>query len=66
MTEALNEKITRTREGWKIIKILRHFMSVNRFSPLTGSGYMELPANIQNKKATINIQNQDDKCFMYC
>ena len=25
-----------------------------------------MPTSIQNKKATINIKNDDDKCFVYC
>ena len=30
-----------------------------------GKSYIELPKVIQNKKATINIKNDDDKCFDY-
>ena len=30
-----------------------------------GSSYIDLPLWIKNKKACINIQNDDDKCFMY-
>ena len=41
-------------------------MSVNRYSPLVTSSYIKLPTSIQNKKVTINIQNQDNKCFAYC
>ena len=44
--------------GWVITKILKHFMSVNRYSPLAASGYIKLPYNIQNKKVTVNIQKK--------
>ena len=27
---------------------------------------MELPTNLKNKKAIINMKNQDDKCFLWC
>ena len=27
--------------------------------------YIELPKVIQNKKACVNVQNKDDKCFMW-
>ena len=40
-------------------------MNVNRYSPLTVSGYIKLPANIENEKATINIKNDENKCFLY-
>src|SRR6266568_96022 len=52
--------------GWVINRIMRHFISVNRYMPLAAKSYIKLPPIIQNKKATINIQNKDNKCFMYC
>jgi hypothetical protein len=30
------------------------------------NSYIELPKWINNKKATINIKNEDQKCFKYC
>ena len=33
---------------------------------LAARSYIKLPAEIQNRLATINIQNADDKCFIYC
>ena len=33
---------------------------------LVAKSYIPLPSEIQNGKATINIQNKDDKCFIYC
>ena len=31
----------------------------------TGSSYLDLPFWTKNKKACMNIQNDDNKCFMY-
>ena len=31
----------------------------------TGSSYIDLPLGIKNKKTCINIQNDDNRCFMY-
>ena len=53
-----------TQLGWVITQILRHFMSVNKYLPLAASGYIKLSNSIQNKMATINVQNQDE-CFAY-
>ena len=39
---------------------------MNKYDPLAARNYIPLPAEIQNKKATINIQNNDNKCFIYC
>ena len=39
-------------------------MNVATYDVIGGSSFIELPAYIQNKKATVNI-NTDDKCFLY-
>ena len=33
---------------------------------IVGGSYIELPDYIKNKKACINIKNDDDKCFIWC
>ena len=43
-------------EGFKSIKL--HYV---KYNPMKGSQYMELPANIKNTKACINIKNTDEK-----
>lgn len=51
--------------GWAINHISHMILSVNRFSPLNGSSYIELPETIWRRKAIINIRNNDDFCFIY-
>ena len=36
------------------------------FNPMNGSSYIPLPDWITNKKAIVNIQNKDEKCFLWC
>ena len=36
------------------------------FNPTKGSSYIPLPDWISNKKAIVNIENKDDKCFLWC
>ena len=36
------------------------------FNPTKGSSYINLPDWIKNKKAIVNIKNNDDKCFLWC
>jgi len=60
------ENYTFRGSGWRILRIDYHAMGVNNYRPLRGSGYIKLPDEINNKKATINIKNTDDKCFIYC
>ena len=52
--------------GWTLEEITKHFMRVHKYTPLAAKSYIKLPDVITNRKATINIQNKDDKCFMYC
>ena len=33
---------------------------------MNGSSYIPLPDWISNKKAIVNIENKDDKCFLWC
>ena len=34
-------------------------------SPQKGAGYIDLPKEIKTKKAVINVQNKDNRCFEY-
>ena len=36
------------------------------FDPLRGSSYLPLPDEVKAKHAVVNIQNDDDKCFLWC
>ena len=50
--------------------VLDHIESLQvpsaKYTPFTGSSYMELPDKIRKKEAVLNIKNDDDKCFIYC
>ena len=36
------------------------------YKPIKGSSYIPLPDWITRKKAIVNIQNRDQKCFLWC
>lgn len=40
-------------------------LNINKYQPLRGSTYIDLPKIIKNKKACINIKNSDDYCFAH-
>ena len=52
--------------GWIVDEIIMHGLRINKYQPLSAKSYIPLPKEISNRKATINIQNKDNKCFMYC
>jgi hypothetical protein len=51
--------------GWNLNTIDGLQLGINIINPLRGLGYIPLPKHIKNKKAIINVQNKDDKCFKY-
>ena len=51
----------------------RYFKEVDKleihtveYNPTKGSSYIPLPDWISNKKAIVNIENKDEKCFLWC
>ena len=60
------DRYTMGGSGWAVGAITLHNLRIVRYNPLVARSYIALPAGIQNRKATINIKNTDDKCFVYC
>ena len=40
-------------------------MSIHKHAPLRASSFMEIPQSIKSTKTVLNIQNKDNKCFMW-
>jgi len=62
------EKFTNESSSFTIVKFIYFEMRVVEFTPLThriGHGKMVLPSILKNKKAVINVENSDNKCFVY-
>ena len=53
--------------GWIIEEIHNQYLNVRPYNPLIGNTYIKLPNELKNpKKGLINIQNNDNKCFLWC
>ena len=53
--------------GWIIEEIHNQYLNASAYSPLIGNTYIELPNGLKHaKKGLINIQNNDNKCFLWC
>ena len=52
--------------GWVFESIIDIKLHTAEWNPLNAGSYIELPAYLKNKKAIINMKNQDDKCFLWC
>ena len=70
MVEEILEEIDMARDaegsGWRFEKVIKLVLHTTRWDPVNAGSYIELPPALKNKKAIINMKNQDDKCFLWC
>ena len=52
--------------NWVFVKVNQLQIHMADWKPISGSSYIPLPAKIKNKKAVINIKNEDNQCFKWC
>ena len=64
--EAAIQKAEQADSGWVLESIINIKLYTAKWEPLNASSYIELPTYLKNKKAIINIKNQDNKCFLWC
>jgi hypothetical protein len=48
-----------------VVTINNIYIDIYKVKPLNGSSYIPLPEWVANKKAVINIKNDDNNCFIY-
>ncbi|MCG7869684.1 MAG: DNA polymerase, partial [Candidatus Thiodiazotropha taylori] len=60
------EKFMRDGSGWYLKKVVKLEIHTVIYKPLGGSTYLPLPKSLALGQSILNIQNQDDKCFLYC
>ncbi|MCG7879165.1 MAG: C2H2-type zinc finger protein [Candidatus Thiodiazotropha endolucinida] len=60
------EKYMREGSGWYIKHVVKLEIHTVVYKPLRGSAHLPLPKSLAFGGSLINIQNQDDKCFLYC
>ena len=60
------ENLQARGSGWTISGINYLQMNQTICTSPSGASYIPLPDWIKNKRAVINIQNNDEKCFMWC
>ena len=60
------ESYQKNGSGWYFKEVVQLEIHTVEFNPTKGSSYIPLPDWITNKKAIVNIQNKDEKCFFWC
>ena len=71
MVDEIEEKIQKMEEvegsGWYFFESENLTLHTDIWNPVKGSSYIDLPPELKNKKAIINMQNEDNnKCFLWC
>ena len=51
--------------GWYLNKLIHLEVHTAQGAPLSASSYIELPKRVKNTMGVINIQNKDNKCFIW-
>ena len=69
MVDEIDEEMRKVQNaegsGWIFLKVIKLVLHTTKWEPLYGSSYIPLDPYLANKKAIINMQNEDDKCFMW-
>ena len=59
------ETFTHNGSGWRFIGLDRVVVTVYDYNPARGRSYIPTPPVLASKKAIVNVQNTDNKCFMW-
>ena len=60
------ESFNRRGSNWVFERVIRLEIHFVRWNPLRGSSWIALPPDLENKKALINMKNEDHMCFKWC
>ena len=64
--EKIIEEFASMDSGWQLISVNKMILKTATYNPLGGSSFLPMLPKIQRTKAVLNIQNFDDKCFLWC
>ena len=56
----------RNGSGWYFKEVIRFEIYTVDYKTLKGESYIPLPDFLMRKKAIINMENKDNKCFLWC
>ena len=70
MVEEIEEEIQKVQDaegsGWVFLAVEKIVLHTTRWDPINAGSYIDLPEFLKNKKAIINMKNQDNECFKWC
>ena len=70
MIDEIEEELQKVEQaegsGWVFVEVESLALHVDIWDPLKASSYIDLPKELKNKNAIINMKNEDNKCFLWC
>ena len=70
MVDDIEEEIQKVQEaegsGWVFLEVENLTLHTSKWDPVNAGSYIDLPEVLKNKKAIINMKNQDEECFKWC
>ncbi|XP_054720676.1 uncharacterized protein LOC129230303 [Uloborus diversus] len=64
--ESTFEAFLKLGSGWTLDHVIHVEVTAAKYAPLAGRSYIPLTSKMQAKKAVLNIQNEDNKCLVWC
>ena len=71
MVDEIEEEIQKVEQaegsGWVFLEVENLTLHTDIWDPIKASSYIDLPKELKNKNAIINMKNENnDKCFLWC
>ena len=71
MVDEIEEEIQKVEQaegsGWVFLEVENLTLHTDIWDPIKGSSYINLPKELKNKNAIINMKNEDNnKCLLWC
>ncbi|GFQ88557.1 uncharacterized protein TNCT_88581 [Trichonephila clavata] len=51
--------------GWEFQEVVKNELKIAIYKPLAAASYIPLPPKLKNKKAILNIKNENQRCFLW-
>jgi hypothetical protein len=59
------DRFTNRGSGYTLLCITKFIVSTSRYNPLGGPSYIPTPPALVNRKAIVNVCNNDNECFKW-
>ena len=71
MRDEIEEELQKVEQaegsGWVFVEVENLTLYIDIWDPLKAGSYIDLPKELKNKNAIVNMKNEDnDKCFLWC